>query len=274
MLGKLIKHEFKATSKLFFILYAAIIIVAALDSICLYVNSDVMFIEVLKVVFSATYGMGIVAIFVMSAIFIVKRFYDNMLKAQGYLSFTLPVTTNAHILSKLIVSLVWQALTCVVTLITVIIMCIGRIPMREIIESAEDVIKAITEYGLWGTAVKGIIFFVIAVAASILTFYFCLSVGQLLNKHKVLGAVGTYFGIYIVLQIIGTFIISIVTLCMESVDPSFYYSYSSEEYGFLMEYTWQYADMLLNAYLILYVLLLVIYYVGTVMILNKKLNLE
>ena len=42
----------------------------------------------------------IVAIFVMNVIIVIQRFWNGLLQEEGYLMFTLPVTTRSLILSK------------------------------------------------------------------------------------------------------------------------------------------------------------------------------
>mgnify|MGYP006988889638 CR=1 FL=1 len=58
----------------------------------------------------ATIG-AIVAAVVMTVVLMVSRFYRNLLRNEGYLMFTLPVSAHALVWSKLIVSLVWFLLT-------------------------------------------------------------------------------------------------------------------------------------------------------------------
>ena len=265
MLGKLIKHELKDTSKLFLIMYAAITIVAIADKIFFYINEDWIFANILSGVLLVTYILGIAALFIMTVVLVVKRFYDNMLKDQGYLTFTLPVTTNAHMISKLLVAFIWSVLTCVVTAITLVITIVDK----EVIEVLPELIKVITEtitkYDLYGLLVKVFIFCIVSAFMSILSFYFCLSVGQLFNKHKILGAVLTYFGIYIIMQIIMQVVITTVTMNFDMMYALLY--------GNANLYI-DFADIMLDIYLIIYIILAIVFYVASTLILDKKLNLE
>ena len=55
-------------------------------------------------------------------------------------------------------------------------------------------------------------------AAALLCWYFCISVGQLVSKKKVLLAFGVYFGLYFLSQIFGTILIIFVTLNSEMME--------------------------------------------------------
>ena len=48
-------------------------------------------------------------------------------------------------------------------------------------------------------------------------FYFCLSVGQLAKRKKILLAFGVFFGIYAAKQILGTILIVVLTLSMNLI---------------------------------------------------------
>ncbi len=265
MLGKLIKHEFKDTAKLFLIMYAAITIVAIADKIFFYINEDWIFANVLSGVLLATYILGIAALFIMTVVVVVKRFYDNMLKDQGYLTFTLPVTTNAHMVSKLLVAFIWSVLTCVVTVITLVITIIDKDVIEVLPELINIIVETIAKYDLYGLIIKIVIYSVVSAIMSILSLYFCLSVGQLFNKHKILGAALTFFGIYIIMQIIMQVVITTITINIDMVDALLYgnvYLYIS------------FADIMLDIYLIIYIILAIVFYVASTLILDKKLNLE
>ena len=69
--------------------------------------SDIPALRILFILILIFFGMGIVAVGVMALVVMVSRFYRNLLKSEGYLMFTLPVSVHELIWSKLIVSLVW-----------------------------------------------------------------------------------------------------------------------------------------------------------------------
>ena len=80
--------------------------------------------------------LGIIAVILGSFILMIKRFYDNMLKDEGYLSFTLPVSVGQHIASKSIISYVWMILSFVFVGLMLVILGLGD---NELIGAIKDV---------------------------------------------------------------------------------------------------------------------------------------
>ncbi len=101
MLIKTIKHEFLATFRRFGILYIGVILLAILSTIVLRSRSD--------------FAGGIVALLAVGIIVCVVFLYYNIVatyekmlfSTQGYLEFTLPVSTTDLLLSKIIVNVFW-----------------------------------------------------------------------------------------------------------------------------------------------------------------------
>lgn len=60
-------------------------------------------------------SLAIIATAVATVVLRLRRFYFNMLKDEGYLTFTLPATVGQHIASKMIVCITWVIATVVLT---------------------------------------------------------------------------------------------------------------------------------------------------------------
>ena len=87
MLGKLIKNELKSTAHSMFGVYLAAGITFLVMIVMLLLN-----IKILKIL-SAVVMVGImVAVLIITFFSIFSLFYKSLYGAQGYLSFTLPVT--------------------------------------------------------------------------------------------------------------------------------------------------------------------------------------
>ena len=107
MLGKLIKYEFKACGRVFFPIYLVILILSIINRI----YSQYGFIQSLKNNLSQKGSLlgvqGIltvvllalfVSLFVITIIFTIQRFKKSLLEDEGYLIFTLPVSSRNIIL--------------------------------------------------------------------------------------------------------------------------------------------------------------------------------
>ena len=127
MLGKLMKYEFKATARIFLPLFAALLVVAAVNRVFLAMNFMVP-----KIIGTSISVVMIIAICVIALILTLQRFYRNLLKSEGYLMFTLPVSTDSLIWSKLLVAAIWSVASFIVVLLAVSIMAVTGVTMRQI----------------------------------------------------------------------------------------------------------------------------------------------
>ena len=95
MLGKLLKHEFRATGRIMLPLMGALLALALMANLSIRGMtsslSDIPALRILFILILIFFGMGIVAVGVMALVVMVSRFYRNLLKSEGYLMFTLPV---------------------------------------------------------------------------------------------------------------------------------------------------------------------------------------
>ena len=112
MLGKLLKYEFKATSRILLPLYGALLIFAFIVKIFIGTKLDGVNMDFLggipAVVSIFTYGATMAAVFIVTIFIIIQRFYKNLLGDEGYLMNTLPVSTTSNISSKLISAIIWS----------------------------------------------------------------------------------------------------------------------------------------------------------------------
>ena len=112
MLSKLLKHEFRATGRIMLPLIAAELLVSVLAGLSvrgLARMQNMSFLHVLYVMTLVVFGLGLFAIAVVTFVLMVQRFYKSLLRDEGYLSMTLPVTVDAHIWAKLLTSFAWFA---------------------------------------------------------------------------------------------------------------------------------------------------------------------
>ena len=198
MLGKLLNHEFRATGRTMLPIYAAVLVLAVLG------NLSIRFIDVtdstvLRILFGlliALFVIGMIAAAVMTLVLMVSRFYRNLLKEEGYLMHTLPVSVHGLVWSKLIVSFVWFLATTVV--IWLVIVLTGLIQtgtgLGELIiafPSREEIRELLADMGITsGSVWKTLTWFGVTAIAyclvACLHFYAAMSLGHMFNKDKVL----------------------------------------------------------------------------------------
>ncbi|MBQ1839376.1 MAG: ABC transporter permease, partial [Ruminococcus sp.] len=112
MLGKLLKHEFRATGRIMLPLIGAELLLSVLAGFSVRGLDRIQNMNFLGVTYIMTlfvFFLGLFAVGVVALVLMIQRFYRNLLRDEGYLAMTLPVSVDEHIWSKLIVSFVWFA---------------------------------------------------------------------------------------------------------------------------------------------------------------------
>ncbi|MBC3898211.1 hypothetical protein [Acetobacterium malicum] len=215
MLGKLIKHETRATSRIFLPLYGALLILTIFTKLVMAIGAPDFFSEaasnnnniaeiILGISFTL-YFVLIVGICVMTLVMIIQRFYKNLFTDEGYLMFSLPVKTWELVLSKLLVGMIWSAVCTVMIVLTFFIFSLGAFSMMELsqtIRSAYSMFYLQTGMELNLFMAEMILFILVQTVASILMIYVSIAIGQLFNQHRIVAAFGAYIVITIAMQII------------------------------------------------------------------------
>ena len=205
MLGKLLRYEFKATAKLFLYMYLAIFVIAAINMLLLPVefgpeSNNAFFPIIFRGIMIFLYVMGALAVLVITVIAIISRFYKNQLGDEGYLMFTLPVSVDKHIFSKLIVATLWGLLSLLVIGLSLLLM-LARLGSLRVIT---DFWTALTEGGLnpvfW---LLGILFVLLLQAvAGNLQYYAAMAAGPHLIRNRLGGSILCYIIIYVIYNLV------------------------------------------------------------------------
>lgn len=270
MLSTLLKHEFSATWRVPVALEALLILLGIMGAVTIgYIPQaeDSMGTSILLFVFMALYYVGIIAANIVTIVYLVMRYYKNLYTSQGYLTFTLPVKTSSIITSKVITGSVWMLLAYICTILSILITLFGII--SRVILSPSDFVSIMHEFQ--GTSdilnpgfILSVIFLIIVSAlGTILSLYFCITVGQLWAKHKILGAVLCYAALYVVNQIISTVIMF----------TSGFFGMAAQSSSDADIFTQMYGNM---AFTLGGIVLIecAIYYVACLLITKKKVNLD
>lgn len=259
MLGKLLKYEYKATSRYFIGLYIVLALLTIGNKIMLIIEdtSDVQLkvVDILFGIIMASYIIAIIAIAVATFVLMLRRFYFNMLKDEGYLSFTLPATVGQHIASKMIVCITWFIATIVLTTISIFIVTYSK--DIDYARGISEIARELTQAGSWGYVIEGIIVIIVSIIGLPLIMYTCLSIGQLYTKHRVVGAIIAYIGYYIINQVVSSVFL---VISMHSLGSSYD--------------TGAFANQTLIFSIVLSIIMSIAGYVITHYILSRKLNLE
>jgi hypothetical protein len=194
--------------------YAILIGESILGRIMQIFESDSIVYITITVFSAIVYFISISAVFMLTTVFCVVRFYKNMFTGEGYLTMTLPVTAEQHIFSKLLISVAGFVASVIVVLVALSITALGEV-LVEVFKAAGYLFdKMYQQIGFHSVVfiIEFIIVLLVIVAYQMLLFYGCISVGQLARKNRVLAAFGTYFALYVIEQILSTIMVIFVSL--------------------------------------------------------------
>ena len=231
MLKKLFVHEWKDCWKLMSVVNAIVIAVSILGLLIFGSKAwqnigDNTLAGISRVLYFMIYVISVGALSFVVSLYFYIRYFNNLYTDQGYLMHTLPVTANQLVWSKLLVAVAWHVISAVVVMLsvfTVICSFIGGLEQLNLIQAMRDLIVEL-DIPMTGTLIVLIIeFFALIVLGGFLNIflgYTAISVGQLMKKQKILGAIGAYIVIYILVQAISSYATIPVTYFMEQVADS------------------------------------------------------
>ncbi len=237
MLKKLMKHDFRALSRTLFPLQIGILggglVATLLTALTIRLGQNTAntggsallreLIMGVSATASVLIGIAIMASALVTLLLICYHFYRSFLADEGYLTFTLPVSTGDLIWSKLFTGMFWVLINAVVILVTLLIFSVfgttsNSIANMEVLQAFRmfftDILPQASQYvNVPVVAVEVVVIGILGLAAQLLQIYFAIVVGgQVAKKHKILAAIGMYLLINMGVGIISTSFMSIVTL--------------------------------------------------------------
>ena len=289
MLGKLIKYDFKALKKTllplcFGAVALSVFVTILMKLFYLYQDYSQNLSRVLDDIFGTVltllliFGfLGLVAAAIVSWFLILKRYYQNLFKDDGYLTFTLPVKTSGILLSKLISSTIWSLITSLFAIVSIAIFVVFGTSRQFINMDAIDTFSRIWE-AYWSTPLLTLKDYIIiptiftilvlsSVVQNILLLFLAITLGnQVSRKHKILGSVGMYFVVNTVASIIvSTAMILLTYAGLEQIDNDSIFSITP---GMDIAYIY------LSVVIVISAALSVAYFFVNKYILKNHLNLE
>ncbi len=264
MLGKLLKYELKATSRVFIPLYIAILVVSIVNGLSL--NLEILNIQGLATIVLMCL---FISLFVITIVVTIQRFNKNLLKDEGYLMFTLPVSSKHLILSKYLTSLIWTFLSFVVAFLSFTI--IFMIPTYKyfdfsyFINEFNLLFSNMLNLNILGQFIKIILLMIISYTIFIFNVYLALSVGQLpiFNRFR---NVSSFIG-FLVINLLISYVQNIV-------DNAFVNIEAIDNINYAINSVTSIVSKGLNIAIVINLIIILVLFFATTYILDKKLNLE
>ena len=188
MLGKLLKHEWIATSRRYLLFYVVLAAMTVLAAIIHAIPVDNILFNIGEFAFLTLYVISLIGVIFCSTGMAVVRFYKNMVSDEGYLTFTLPAKVGQLVFSKFLVAMCCQVLS--VLLVTLSLICVyvlGHIGWSELMKGVSFIFESAD------TLLPVFCFMIlISMMYQMLLYYLSIAIGQLFHSHKILAAVIAY----------------------------------------------------------------------------------
>ena len=268
MLGKLLKYELKATSRVFIPLYIAILVVSIVNGLSL--NLEILNIQGLATIVLMCL---FISLFVITIVVTIQRFNKNLLKDEGYLMFTLPVSSKYLVLSKYLTSLIWTFLSFIVALLSFTIIFI--IPTYKyfdfsyFINEFNLLFSNMLNLNILGQFIKIILLMIISYTIFIFNVYLALSVGQLpiFNRFR---NVSSFIG-FLVINLLISYAQNIVSLFVNDASVNIE---AIDNINYAISSVTSIVSKGLNIAIVINLIIILVLFFATTYILDKKLNLE
>lgn len=282
MFGKSLKYEFKAIARRVVPLFITVLVLSVILSIGFIIDGRLLpdataagEASIGEAIMNLAQGIFTTGLFVMIfvagiTVFVmtIQRFYNSFFTDEGYLTFTLPVTVNCHIMTKIVSMILWNLMGTIVTIIAFLIMMGGtEIGYGAVsgfyAEFADELSYLMTSMSgipgeYTGSIVLLVIYCVISYIFEVLLIYFGISLGCMLTKkHRVIVSIACIFGVNIVFSILESIIETVVM-----VSSAF-----TENLAVVSTIT-------LASLTVLGIVKVMVSYIGIKAILTKKLNLD
>ena len=278
MFGRLLKHEFRASSGIMLLLSGIMLGIGASAGLAVkylvYYSSEqtdslaltMLFLAaILFVIFSF---IALIAYSIGTWIVLLIRFYRNKYTDEGYLTFTLPVSSHQILLSSYLNIAIWTVVATLVSQLSVGLAILIGASSTELFspEALKKILSALGTIpdfymeiidGDVTVVILSVLNVLITAMGQLMMILMSITLGAVLaKKYKILAAVGLYY--------VGNMAISMITGV---------YTFTVTFAGVFIDSVNTYSLYILVPTLILRTAVLIISYIVTIHFMSKKLNL-
>ncbi len=229
MFAKLLKHEWRSTREMLGILCLISLGASLLGGLTMcylfYVSSHdgggSEALKILSVLFMIAAMIALAVVGVAAVVVYMGRFYKSRFTDEGYLTFTLPVNTHQNLLASLVNTAIGMVLmTLVICLSGCLWMVIAFAGVEgfyqtvwehfpELWEKFWSLVQTHAGEIPWGVMARGMLSALTGAINSLVMLMLAVTVGSLIaKKHKILAAVGVFYGIHVLISIATAFLMS------------------------------------------------------------------
>lgn len=288
MLGKLIKHEFKAVNRLMLPLHLGLIVITIVGRFYvqfvmnrehhIHSYSLRMWESLMDMMLISVYVIALIAIFIITWLYLdILRFRKNLFTDEGYLMHTLPASVAEHIIAKLTVATVWQIADAFLISLSVFTMVVNKSILEDFGWFWQELWGSFPD--IFGVPVGiGIPVFLITAfvdtLAGTLIIYMCIAIGHSFNTHKIISSIGIYMGYKVITNLLSSIVVALsgTGLYGDMSVNSFFFGVGNYYNSSLNGAAYFWVNMGFS--LILSIVLCVAAFILTNHFMSKRLNLE
>ena len=271
MLGKLIKHEFRATGRILLPVYLVMLLTAALVRGFQVLTEQTAgeFMRALAVLSVLLFSAAVFGGSILAFVLMIYRFYKNLMTDEGYLMFTLPVTTGQLIWSKMIVSAVWLLATAAMDVLSMFISVFDSAAWRDIFQLPGLLWQQLREYAgnLGLIPAELVVLVLLAALVCFLKFYAAIALGYSFTNRKMLLSVAFFAAFSVAEQLAAS--AGLIAFASVGIPRSWLRGAVGT-----MDYYAASAQLALGGAILAVVLYGAVYYAVTYLSLKKRLNLQ
>lgn len=211
MLGKLLTYEIKTTSRQYLPMYLVYFVLSIANM--LFFEHGFMrllreeglpdMFSMISFFISCLYIICMIAVYILTYVFMVMHFYRTTAGKQAYFTFSLPVRTSVILHAKLLTAIFWEFVSVAVIVLSIHMLCAFH-GMPNWITLIENSFR---EYsGTFFEQYSRIFTFsiVFSLIISPLHFFVPIAIGQLFSKNRIAWSICFYFVVYTIEQTLGT----------------------------------------------------------------------
>ena len=204
-MGRLMKYDLRAALRLFVPLWLGTLVLALVNGFTMRLEySENPVLNFLTGLVMVLYVLAVMAILILTGIYAIQRFYQSMLKDEGYLMFTLPVGIDSILWSKALTALILSVCSAVVCVLSLLLLVVRDLASVNLSGFFEDLLHSIPLREIILTVVCFGVMLLAAALATLFLIYLSMALGQFAQKHRLAASVGAFVAIQVVMSFLLT----------------------------------------------------------------------
>lgn len=217
MFRKLLKHDFKAVFRYWWLLLPAVPAVSIALGLAFRffdtLGEEFVLVQLLLMLFMFFAIIALSVSTVVTPVLSLIRFYKHFYTDEGYLTFTLPVRRSSLFLSKIVNAMLFNIMYAALMTVSISVAILIAAPSDVISEIFRFVFEMLNPLGAWTVlyAFEALLAFLALNLFSTILLYFCVTVGALVvKKAKLVVGLLIYYGVNTALSTLTQILTSIV----------------------------------------------------------------